>query len=360
MIKKSIRLVVILVMVLSVSCFAAAKPTLKFKTDGTFKVLLMSDLQDGPKMDARTKALSEQLIETEKPDFVVIDGDCISGGRSRQDINTMKQAMSEVASVFEQHMIPWAVVLGNHDTEVANRFPFTREDAIKIYMKYPYNLNKPGPKNIHGSGNDCLLINDSANRKPLFDIWLLDSGMYAPKKILNFTKGLKDVKGDNGWHKYEWIHTDQVIWYYDNSVKLEKRYGAKIPGLMFFHIGLQESVDMTTYGNRVGNKYEGTGCSSVNSGLFAAILERGDVKGVFNGHDHLNSFAGDWMGVLLGNDASNTFAAYNMPDSDPRSKQTRGGRVFLLNEKDPWNYKTWMRYIDGSQGPVMPKADNGR
>ena len=37
-----------------------------------------------------------------------------------------------------------------------------------------------------------------------------------------------------------------------------------------------------------------------NSGEFAAMTEKGDVKGIYFGHDHLNSFNGEVNGVDLG------------------------------------------------------------
>lgn len=335
-----------------------AKPVLKCQPDGVFKVLMMSDLQDGAQMDARTIALSEKMLQIEKPDLVIIGGDCIAGyDGSVQTLENMKKAMSQVASVFEKNRVPWAVVLGNHDTEHSDKFVFTRKDMIRSYMTYPYNMNKPGPKDIHGAGNDCLSIKDSNGKKPIFNIWLLDSGMYAPASVQEFAKTLPKDKADNGWYQYDWIHTDQVWWYYQSSLRMEKRYGAKIPGLMYFHMPIREFLDVVDTKRAVGDRYEGVGCSSVNSGLMASILERGDVKGIFCGHEHVNNFVGDWMGVMLGYDASNTYskASYNLPDDNPNNVRTRGARVFLINQKDPWKFSTWMRFSDGSQGPVLPK-----
>ena len=34
--------------------------------------------------------------------------------------------------------------------------------------------------------------------------------------------------------------------------------------------------------------------------MFSAILDRGDVKGIFCGHDHINTYHGNYYGVLLG------------------------------------------------------------
>ncbi len=357
MTKTLYRVSVILLVLASIANIAAAKPSLKCTPDGTFKVLMMSDLQDGAQMDPRTLALSEKLLQIEKPDFVIIGGDCIAGyDGSVQTLEATKKAMANVAQVFEKNRVPWAVVLGNHDTEHSDKFVFTRHDMIRTYMAYPYNVNKLGPKDIHGAGNDCLSVKDSKGKKPVFNLWLLDSGTYAPDSVQQFAKKLTVGPDENPWLQYEWIHTDQVWWYYKTSQQMEKRNGAKIPGLMYFHMPIREFIDVVKNKLAVGDRYEGIGCSSVNSGLMAAIQERGDVKGIFCGHEHINNFAGEWMGVMLGYDASNTYskASYNLPDTDPNNVRTRGARVFAISEKDPWKIKTWMRFSDGSQGPVLP------
>ncbi|KAF9600707.1 hypothetical protein IFM89_011378 [Coptis chinensis] len=42
-------------------------------------------------------------------------------------------------------------------------------------------------------------------------------------------------------------------------------------------------------------------CSaSINSSFFASLLEAGDVKAVFTGHDHLNDFCGELNGIQGG------------------------------------------------------------
>ncbi len=37
----------------------------------------------------------------------------------------------------------------------------------------------------------------------------------------------------------------------------------------------------------------------VNSGLFTALLEAGDVKATFVGHDHVNDYCGNFFGIHL-------------------------------------------------------------
>lgn len=309
----------------------AAKPELEFNDHGTFKVMMYSDVQDGPKMDPRATALMERLLDTEKPDVVIIVGDCIAGDTCKT-VAEVKEAIAWVAGPVEKRGIPWAMVFGNHDQE---HFPNThmgKEDVFKVYQSYPHNINPRGSKAIHGVGNACLSIKDRTGKDTVFALWLLDSGEYA----------------DGPAKGYDWIHSDQIAWYTQASREIESRNGHKVPGLMFFHIPLREFTEMATTTKIKGDRKEPECPARVNSGLLAAIVERGDVKGVFCGHDHINNYVGEWMGVQLGYDGSIGYYSYNLPENDPMVARGRGARVFEIKESDPWKYTTWMRFSDGT------------
>lgn len=306
---------------------AALKPVLKCGADGTFKVMMYSDVQDGPKMDSRATALMEKLLDTEKPDVVIVGGDCIAGDTCNT-VDELKQAISHVAYPVEKRNIPWAIVFGNHDQEHFPKTQLGKAEVMKIYQSYPHNLNVQGSKSIHGVGNDALLIKDNAGEQPIFSLWLVDSGEYSS----GATEG------------YDWIHTDQIAWYVQTSKKMEARYKQKIPGIMFLHIPLREFTEMTSTGKFKGDRNEPECPGRVNSGMLAAIVERGDVKGVFCGHDHTNNYVGEWLGVQLGYDGSIGYYSYNLPDDSPKLARGRGARVFVVNASNPRNYKTWMRF----------------
>lgn len=77
----------------------------------------------------------------------------------------------------------------------------------------------------------------SSGRKPKFAVWALESGRYAPSEVNGQSINQETVKYDNSW---DWIREDQVEWYKSTSKRLERRYGAKVPGLMFFHIPIPD------------------------------------------------------------------------------------------------------------------------
>jgi hypothetical protein len=324
-------LLLLLVALALAQCAWGAKPALKCRPDGAFKIVMFSDLHHGGQVDPRTLAAMGKVLDNEKPDLVVVGGDCVAGGDCKT-VQELKTAIRAVGEPMEQRKIPWAIVFGNHDQEHFPRTSLGKDEVIAIYASYPCNVNVRGSEKIHGAGNDDLLIAGSAGTRPVFCVWLIDSGAYAGHEIGG----------------YDWIHTDQVNWYYQTSKELEARYGSKIPGLMIFHIPLREFGEMVARGKFEGERNEPECPSQINGGLFAAVLDRGDVQGIFCGHDHTNYYVGEWHGVRLGYDYSAGYAAYGLPANDPRNARGRGGRVFLIRESDAWNFKTWMRFEDGS------------
>jgi hypothetical protein len=46
-------------------------------------------------------------------------------------------------------------------------------------------------------------------------------------------------------------------------------------------------------------KDSGISCSSYNSGFFGAVKSRGDIHAIYCGHDHDNTFEGEYQNVTL-------------------------------------------------------------
>lgn len=72
------------------------------------------------------------------------------------------------------------------------------------------------------------------------------------------------------------------------------------PGLVYLHIPVPEFKRFSTPSYGVtGVRQEQTSSPPINSGLFTKLVERGEVKGVFSGHDHVNDFCATLNGVNL-------------------------------------------------------------
>lgn len=312
------------------------KKELRFNADGTFRVLVLGDVQSSAvPLQESVQANIRTLVDREKPDLVLFPGDNSIRMNSEEKLRTYLKSM---VGYIEQKQIPWAHAYGNHDHEGA----LSKEAQEVVYESFDWCVTERGPKDIAGVGNCVLPVYGSKSNKPVFCVWGIDSGTYISG---NFQKQIapkvSPFKG-SGSTGYDYIRPNQIAWYVDTSKKLEQYVGNKVPGLMFFHIALQESF--FAWENREGLEYtgekrEGVCSSIVNSGMFATVLERGDVKAIVNGHDHINDYMVKYAGVILAFCSTPSTASYHKVDM-------LGGRVFVINEKSPAEIETYMSYIN--------------
>ena len=138
------------------------------------------------------------------------------------------------------------------------------------------------------------------------------------------------------------------------------------PGLAYFHIPLPESASFDS-SNSTGIRQEGISSASVNSGFFTTMVEAGDVKAAFTGHDHLNDFCGELTGIQLCYAGGFGYHAYG------KAGWSRRARVVVATleklEKGGWggvkSIKTWKRlddkYLTAIDGQVLwSKRSSGK
>lgn len=86
----------------------------------------------------------------------------------------------------------------------------------------------------------------------------------------------------------------------------------------------------------------GKACApALNTGMFTAMKEAGDVMGVFVGHDHDNDYAVMWHGILLayGRYTGGNTVYNHLPN---------GARVIVLKEGQR-TFDTWIDLAGGQQ-----------
>lgn len=292
---------------------------LSFREDGTFTIVQFTDLHmhDKEPLNEETVQLMHNILEWEQPDLVVYTGDMVGGPRCPDRTPLLRQALEPV----EKRRIPWAAIFGNHDAEQDT----TKEALLAVQLESPWCLTEPGPQEIHGLGNYILQIHDAKKEGPAAILYLFDTGDKAPPEI-----------GGEAW-----IQFDQIQWYVQQSKHLESEYGAPIPALCFIHIPLPEYVPAWEAPGRIGHKGEKVCCPDVNSGLLAAMVERGDVRAIFCGHDHSNNYCGKIHGIYLCYGHVTGCETRNPPEA------MHGARVIRLNQ-DEDAFNTWVRLADGS------------
>lgn len=294
----------------------AQHPTLKFNKNGKFKIVQFTDvhyIHGNPKSDIAVERINE-VLDAEKPDLVIFTGDVIFGAPAEEGMRT-------ILNLTSSRKIPFAVTFGNHDDEQG----LTRSQLFDIMKSIPYNLTDSVP-GVSGGSNFILPLKSSDGKKDAVILYCLDSHSYSK---------INGVKG------YDYIKFDQVQWYRENSARFTKQNGGTpIPSLAFFHIALPEYAEASTDERAmlVGTRKEKSCPPELNSGLFTAMKEMGDVSAVFVGHDHDNDYAVYWKGILL------AFGRYTGGDT-VYNNLPNGARIIEMTEGKE-GFDTWIRLKD--------------
>ncbi|OBZ77295.1 putative inactive purple acid phosphatase 16 [Grifola frondosa] len=99
------------------------KPRVVFREDGTFKITVFSDLHYGenpwdawgPQQDVNSTILMNIVLTDEKPDYVVLNGDQITGENTFRENSTT--LIDEIVAPLNHFKIPFSSTQGNHDNE---------------------------------------------------------------------------------------------------------------------------------------------------------------------------------------------------------------------------------------------------
>lgn len=296
---------------------------LHFREDGTFKIVQFTDVhwgESGDEKDGLSRRLMELVLDAEKPDLVVFTGDTIVGVRCPDGMAAYRQAVSAV----EERGLVWAAVFGNHDDE-GGTAPVPKRSLMEVQEQSEFGIGEAGPDEVYGVGNYVVEVASKEDGLTKAALYFLDSGAYA-----------LEIGG------YDWIKTSQIEWYSKLSAAYKAQNGGTpLPSLAFFHIPIPEYQEVWEKSVCYGSKWERVCCSKVNSGLFAAMLENGDVTGTFVGHDHINDFWGEHYGIRLCYGRASGYSTYG------REGFPRGARVIKLKAGER-GFESWLRLDDGS------------
>jgi hypothetical protein len=291
------------------------EPTLQFNKDGKFKIAQFTDTHITiPNPTEYEKALSQMkyILDTEKPDLAIFTGDIVTDVESNR-------AWKEFLAPLDERNIPFAVVLGNHDREQE----LSEREIMNLVMAHPSNINIAAEG---GYLDDFVIkIRSSKDDKTASLLYLMDSNDYSTSEFFD---------------DYGWITSEQVQWYINSSKSYTKQNGnVPCPSYAFFHIPLQEysvaSGRKTPYGYREENECPG----ELNSGLLSAMVECGDVQGIFTGHDHDDDYIAEMGGISL---VYGRYSGYNTV----YNHLPHGVRIIELKEND-YGFRTWIRERDG-------------
>ena len=300
-----------------------------FTTDDEFKVMQLTDIHLGGGFlfsdgDKRALHAVAAMIEVEKPDLVIVTGDISFAVPWSGTLNN-SIAHGYFKRLMENLGVYWTVTLGNHDSEKYNYF--NRAAVAQMYSdeSLEYCLFSAGPQNVFGECNHVINVKNTLGLVTSSFI-MIDSNAYTDKDVLGL-----------GWD-YDNVHADQIEWYRENveyyTAKNLELYQSldesarpkdfdtnAVRSYLYMHIPPEEMLmsyretpreelaNHETYGI-VGEVDKIVYSSEYPDMLFETVVELGSTKGIFFGHDHLNSLHLTREGVLLAYGYSIDYSAY--------------------------------------------------
>ncbi|TQV95630.1 hypothetical protein V2A60_000815 [Cordyceps javanica] len=296
---------------------------LRFREDGTFHISVFSDLHmgmyanvpRGPKQDAKSVSVMASVLDIEKPDFAVINGDLINGDSTRVENST--RYVDQIVKPLVDRNLTWGSTYGNHDHQpnLSGELLLAREQTFPGAR-----TRSMVPGAAAGSTNYYVPVYSATCRKveccaPKLVLWFFDSrgGYYYQQR---------DRLG-RAVHHPNWVDESVVRWFEATSAALRARYGGRaIPSLGFVHIPAYASVGLQARGVHP-NRQPGINDESASpqaqgwcesgthdcpygrqdTAFMKALAKTEGMMGLFSGHDHANSWCYKWDGELPGVEA---------------------------------------------------------
>lgn len=311
------KLIACFVLLLTMN-FALRADNSEINTEDEITIVQFTDLHyiAGAAPSAKSITMMEATLDEVKPDLVVFTGDIVVKAPT-------KQGWDEVLDVVISRKIPYIVTFGNHDDESE----LTRAEVAEYVSQKPFLLNTDVQVDgVAGYLNGAITMeNKTATAATI--IYVMDSHAYSRDER---------VKG------YGWFEYSQVAWYREKSSQFKDAYHDSIPALAFFHIPLPEyNIATKNFRNkRIGSHYEEECSPVINTGMYAAMFESGDVMGTFVGHDHVNDYLVDYHGIAL---AYGCFSG-----SENTYQRTKNGARIISFVPGERRFTTYIREYDGT------------
>lgn len=300
-----------------------------------FRILQLTDIHigGGPfsrKKDKLALAAVEKIVKAAKADFVVVTGDvCYPLFPWSGTFNNMRGSR-KFAELMKKLDVEWTLVFGNHDTE---SFAFyDKEYLSKFYMSQPKCHFQKGEKGLTGMGNYCIKLNN-ADGTLNTALMFIDSNAYLTN---SFFSG------------FDVIHDDQIEWY-KRTINALSKDGEIARSLAFFHIPPKEfkegwekcyncTGEATYHLGFVQEKDNYFGYPKTKEGkFFGEMVKLGSCKGMFMGHDHLNTLSITYQGIRLTYGMSIDYLAYK---GIMKKHTQRGGTIIEISDDGSFDVST--------------------
>ena len=307
--------------------------SIKFN-NGKLKIMHVTDTHIEDDNINYSLVLIARACDIEKPDVVIVTGDNV---QNYDDSNKTKEYIARFMKIFDERKIPVAITFGNHDSE---RGPLSRRELMEYYNTFDCSVTNENGKELAENGTYNIPVLSTDGKEMRYNLWVFDSGDY-----------------DDAGH-YGCVSAEDVAWYKEKSELITAENGKKIYSLAFQHIIVPEVYDVLKKVNKhrlysfshmynkkdfymfdptqvnFGTLNETPCCGFPNYGQFDAMVEKGDVLGIFTGHDHTNAFGVKCKGIDIVNSLSTRY-------NGDRFATMYGYRIIEVEENDTSRYTSY-------------------
>ncbi|KAK8925596.1 putative inactive purple acid phosphatase 16 [Metarhizium anisopliae] len=365
---------------------------LSFNQDGTFQISIFEDLhfgetkqgrqtradawdQWGPQQDINSVKVMDAVLDSERPDLVVLNGDLITGENTYLENSTAY--MDQIAGPLVARGLPWASTYGNHD----HNFNISGAGLLARERRWPNSLTRSMVAGRDAGVTNYYLPVYAADCAPELLLWFFDSrgGFYFRER------------GPDGRQvgQPDWVDASVVRWFEATSAALRRRSGRVVPSLAFVHIpanaslAVQPGVDahrQPGVDDDVPLARQAQGwCADGSNGpecvyggqdepFMRAVAATPGLIGLFSGHDHGATWCYKWDRLVPGMTVAGTglnlcFGQHS--GYGGYGNWIRGARQLRLSadalRRRRWEADTWIRTEKGGVvGRVSLNATYGK
>lgn len=256
------------------------------------RVLQLTDTHFGSQdivhkgLDRRTFEMITKLVDQQRPDLVVHNGDFINNDQG-------PKISFEAVDFMDGLGVPWTHALGNHDIGAVST-----EDYRKKQRQAAFGYFDADGKREYAFRFDVVA---PGSDKPGFTIYCFDSGFRMPQKH---------------------VSAGQLAWF-ERQQANDREQGCAAPAIAMIHIPIVEFKQLHESGGFRGIYGEKICHESDTGQTFAAFKKSGRLRAIFSGHDHKNDYCGHYDGIELVYGRVSGWAGYGaLP---------RGGRLIELD-----------------------------
>ena len=140
--------------------------SLKKDSQEPIKILQLTDIHigNGPltsKRDLKAIEAVCKMIESSRPDLIVLSGDLVYPTLFLTGTNDNLTALKVLTKVIDAYKTPWTICFGNHDAESTAKYSKSELCDFLEGSNLSYCLFSRGPSSIDGMGNHIINLYNS-------------------------------------------------------------------------------------------------------------------------------------------------------------------------------------------------------